>query len=180
MRSIERLRPSLRLAAVCLLMGGCASSPLVLYSISLEPVEAGRQHVWPYFLEGHPTVVAFWNTDVAKCLRDIPALKTLNRRRSGVELVTVVTGLDRLDIEKWMYRERIDYLVLLDLEERLAKRLDVDTYPTFIYLDANGEEIGRRSDVATIAPWFDHEGWLERSGVLTAPEDDASDDEPLP
>lgn len=166
MRSILQRCWPLLAAVGCCAVSGCSVSPLVLYSASRDSAEAGRQHVWPYFLESKPTVVAFWTTDVAQCLREIPALKTLHQRDSGVQLVTIVTGLDRMDIEKWIYRERIDYVVLYDLEEQLARRLDVESYPTFIYFDIEGEEIARETSVASVAAWFDSEEWLERSGVL--------------
>ena len=165
-----RWRSAGRVAALVLVflattLVGCVNRPHVLYDASIKNGKGGQQWVWPYFLEGKPTVLAFWNTDVAQCLREMPAMKTLSRRDGSIEFVTVVTGYDRLDIEKWMRREQLDYVVLLDLEEKFARQLGVRTYPTFIYFDANGEEIARRSDIRTVANWFDQPRWLQLSGA---------------
>ena len=162
------------LVASLWLIGGCASRPHVLYSLSPDEKVAGAQWVWPYFLEGKPTVLAFWNTDVAQCLREMPAMKTLQRRGGDVEFVTIVTGYDPLDIDKWMHREKLDYVILADLEEKFAMQLGVDSYPTFIYFDADGKEIARRNDIRTVANWFDKSRWLQRSGAEPMLEDQAA------
>ena len=145
---------------------GCAGPSLALYSVSLDPRESGRQWVWPQFLEAKPTVLAFWSTNEMQCLRDVPALKTLERRSGSVQLVSVVTGRDRLEIEKWLYREKIDYVVLLDLEEKLAARLGIHAYPTFVFYDTAGAEIARQGDIRLVHNWFDRPRWLEKSGAV--------------
>jgi len=99
-------------------------------------------------------------------LRDVPALKTLDAREGSVELVTVVTGRDRLEIQKWLRRERIGYVVLLDLEEKLASQLHVYYYPTYVYIDSQGKEIDRVTDVRLVGNWFDRERWLVRAGAI--------------
>ncbi len=140
---------------------GCAARPVSLVNITRD----GDQWVWPFFLEGRPTVLAFWTTDEMQCMRDIPALKALDARESSVELVTVVTGRDRYEIDKWLRGQRIRYNVLLDLDERLARQLGIRDYPTFVYFDANGREIDRVTDIRLVHRWFDSPRWLERAGA---------------
>jgi thiol-disulfide isomerase/thioredoxin len=146
---------------------GCAGQTILLYSVSTDPNESGRQWVWPLFLDKKPTVIAFWNTNEMQCLRDIPALKSLDKRPGSVQLVTVVTGRERFEIEKWLHREKIDYVVLLDLEEELAGRLKVNEYPAFLYFDTEGKEVGRDTDIRLVHNWFDRPRWLEKSGAAT-------------
>jgi hypothetical protein len=150
---------------VLALVSGCASKPVPLVNVT----GGGEQWVWPFFLDGKPTVLAFWNTNEMQCLRDVAALKTLDARTSGVELVTVVTGRDRAEVQKWLGRERIQYVVLLDLDERLAESLHVVDYPTFIYYDTEGKEITRVTDIRLVHNWFDKERWLVRSGAMAPP-----------
>ena len=145
---------------------GCANQTLLLYSVSTDPNESGRQWVWPYFLDRKPTVIAFWSTNEMQCLREVPALKTLDKRQGSVQLVTAVTGRDRLEIEKWLYREKIDYVVLLDLEEELSERLGVFEYPTYLYFDTEGNEVSRAGDIRLVHNWFDRARWLEKSGAV--------------
>lgn len=160
-----------RLLALCVFAGflqGCSCRPIVLYSVSADPTESGRQWVWPFFLEGKPTVVSFWNTDNMQCLRDVAALRTLYLRDSGVELVTVVTGVNHYEVEKWLQKEEIRYVVLQDFDRRLASRLQAPVEPLFVYFDASGEEISRAYDVRTVHNWFDRPRWLEESGARIA------------
>ncbi|MGQ9589824.1 MAG: TlpA family protein disulfide reductase [Planctomycetota bacterium] len=147
--------------AAALLVSGCAAQPVPLVNITGR----GEQWVWPFFIDGRPTVIAFWNTDEMQCLRDVPALKAFDARESSVELVTVVTGRDRYEIDQWLRRHRIRYTVLLDLEEKLARQLGVRSYPTFVYFDSNGKEIARVEDIRLVHNWFDNPRWLERAGA---------------
>lgn len=155
-------RASLWVAAAAMAaLFGCSAQPVALVNLTRN----GDQWVWPFFVEGRPTVLAFWTTDEMQCLRDIPALKALDARETSVELVTVVTGRDRYEIEKWLRGHKIRYSVLLDLEEKLARQLRVQSYPTFVYLDARGREIDRVTDIRLVPRWFDSPRWLERAGA---------------
>ena len=136
---------------------GCAGSPVSLRT--LTGTSRGDLWVWPQSLDGKPTVLAFWNTDEMQCLRDIPALKTLDAREGSMELVTVATGRDRAEIDRWVRDARIGYLVLLDLEEDLAGKLGVESYPTYVLVNVKGEEIARETDVRLARNWFDRERW---------------------
>jgi len=147
----------------CAALSGCAVSraiPLV------NLTDAGHQWVWPFFAQNQqPTVVAFWTTDEMECYRNVPALQALDAREGSVQLVSVVTGRDRLEIDRWIREKAIRYPVLLDLEEHLARALKVRHYPTFIYLDLEGKEVDRVEDIRLVRKWFDSPRWLERSGA---------------
>jgi hypothetical protein len=151
-------------AAALLCCAGCAERAIVLRSLTGDA--PGREWVWPYFLEGQPVVLAFWTTDEMQCLRDVPALKALEAREGAVQLITVVVGRDRMEIDKWLREERIRYVILLDLEEKLAGRLRVDGYPTYVLFDAEGKEVSRAGDIRLARNWFDRERWLERTGAV--------------
>jgi hypothetical protein len=151
------IRRSLVSIAVLAALSGCAGSPVSLRT--LTGTSRGELWVWPQSLDGKPTVLAFWNTDEMQCLRDIPALKTLDAREGSLELVTVATGRDRAEIDQWLRDARIGYLVLLDLEEDLARKLGVESYPTYVLLNVDGKEIARETDVRLARNWFDRERW---------------------
>jgi hypothetical protein len=153
-------RPAL--VASWVVLGGCATGGIPLVDLT----DNGRQWVWPYFVDGQPTVLAFWTTDEMECYRNVPALQGLDARGGSVQLVTVVTGRDRLEINKWIREKRIRYPVLLDLEQRLSSRLGVDNYPTFVFLDPMGKEIERQNDIRLVQKWFDRPRWLERVGAI--------------
>jgi len=139
---------------------GCAGKAIPLTSVT------GDQWVWPYFIDGKPTVLAFWSTNEMQCLRDVPALATLDARQGSVQLVTVVTGRDRMEVYKWIREKRIRYEVLLDLEEELSGRLGVHSYPTYLLISSEGKEVSRVEDIRTVNNWFDRERWWEKAGAV--------------
>jgi hypothetical protein len=136
---------------------GCGSSAIPLRDLD------SHQWVWPYFVKEQPTVLAFWSVDELQCIKDMPALNALERREGVVQLVTVCTSRERLEIELWLRKEEARFLVLLDPDERLARRLRVTSYPTYIFFDMNGAEIARQNDVRTVHHWFDRERWITRA-----------------
>jgi len=116
-------------------------------TLVLRDTNEGRQWLWPHFLDGKPTVLAFWSTEEMQCLRDIPALNTLARRDDGLHLVSIGTGPDRLRIDEWVrgrFGDRPEYTVLVDQAGRLAETLDVEDFPTYVLFNNFGEEIDRR------------------------------------
>ena len=158
-----RLALSLGMGVLLLVICGCGARAIPLANIT----DKGHQWVWPFFVQNEqPTVLAFWNTDEMACLRNVPALQALDARGGSVELVTVVTGRDRLEIDQWLRSKRIRYPVLLDLEEKLSQKLRVHRYPTFLFLDTKGKEIGREEDIRLVKKWFDSPRWLKKAGGL--------------
>jgi len=137
-------------------IGGCKSSPLVLYNTS------GEQRVWPYFLD-QPIVLAFWDTGNLECLECLTGLNTLSMRQGPIHLVGICTSSDRIKANRWMQKERVRFEVIHDPEEELGRRLGVTSYPTFIFFGKNGEEIDRRLKIGTIQNWFDRERWRRRA-----------------
>ncbi|MCH2364449.1 MAG: hypothetical protein MK479_07720, partial [Planctomycetes bacterium] len=57
-------------------------------------------------------------------------------------------------------------VILLDPQARLARRLNVHSYPTYIYFDINGKEVQRYLDIRSVWKFFD----LERFGELGRPQ----------
>src|SRR5262245_32708975 len=136
---------------------GCATRSIDLVNIT----EKGTNNRWvyPYFLYDQPTALAFWNTNEMECYRNVPSLQALDARGGSVQLVTVVTGRDRLEIDKWIREKRIRYPVLIDLEGDLASQLGVDRYPTFVFFDPKGKEVERQEDIRLVRKWFDDPRW---------------------
>lgn len=147
----------LPLGAVALSFG-CASRSIPLVNLT----DGDRQWVWPHFIDGQPTALVFWNTNEMECYRNVPALQGLNARTGSVQLVSVVTGRDRLEIQKWIREKRIRYPVLLDLDGKLAGHLGVDQSPTFVLFGPDGRELDREQDIRLVKTWFSNEGRYSR------------------
>ena len=142
---------------------GCQAQPLIL-----RDAKQGMQWHWPHFLDGNPTALVFWTTESMECLRAIPSLNTLSMMNSPVEMVSVATGPDRMRIDNWIrgqYETPIRFTVLVDQEEKLAKKLKVDHYPTYILFGVSGEEVERVYDVKLAYQWFRYERYWDKAGV---------------
>jgi hypothetical protein len=139
-----------------LALAGCRSG-----AIPLEDTR-GRQWVWPYFAHRQPTVLAFWDCDHIESIEAMPALNTLNKRDSDVQLLTVCVEPDRMRADNWLRKQRANFVVILDPEERLARRLRVRSYPTFVYFDTGGDEVARYHDIRSAWKFFDLPRFVEK------------------
>jgi len=148
--------------AVLSLCAGCRAAP----AVPLEDTRGG-QWVWPYFAQRQPTVLAFWDCDNIESIEAMPALNTLNLRGSGVQLVTVCVERDRARANDWLRKQRANFIVLLDPDRDLAERLGVTSFPTYLYYNTRGEEVGRYLDIQSAWKFFDlprfvDQGWAEQ------------------
>jgi hypothetical protein len=162
-RILTRQPRAASLGGACLLgaclVAGCGGRAVPVYNLTEKGQQ--RQWVWPYFLYEQPTVVAFWSTDEMDCYRNLPALGALDALPSSVQLVTVATGRDRLEIDRWIREKRIRYPVLLDLDQAIAHQAGVSSAPTFVYYDPLGQELERGQDIRVVRKWFDDPRWRE-------------------
>ena len=140
---------------VLLCLQGCRSP-----GVDLED-RKGRQWVWPYFSSRQPTVLAFWNCANIESIEAIPALTTLSKRDSDIQLVTVCTESNRARMDSWLSKQQGEFVILLDPQARLARQLDVRTYPTYIYFDIKGREVERYLDIRSVWKFFDIERFQE-------------------
>jgi hypothetical protein len=106
-------------------------------------------------------VLAFWNCANIESIEAIPALTTLSRRDSDIQLVTVCTESNRARMDSWLSKQQGEFVILLDPQARLARQLDVRTYPTYIYFDIKGREVQRYLDIRSVWKFFDIEGFQE-------------------
>lgn len=149
---------TLLLSLVVAALYGCASEPVPLVNISGR----GEQWVYPFFLQEQPTILAFWNTGEMQCFYDVTPLVALDARPESVGIVSVVTGRNRAEIDKWIRQHGIPYVVLLDENARLAADLNVTYYPTYIFFDTRGREIQRVTEVREVRKWY-YPRWVERA-----------------
>ena len=134
---------------------GCQSP-----GVDLED-RSGRQWVWPYFSYRQPTVLAFWDCANIESIEAIPALTSLSRRDSDIQLVTVCTEKNRARMESWLSKQQGEFDILLDPTARLARQLNVHSYPTYIYFDTKGKEVQRYLDIQSVWKFFDMERFQE-------------------
>lgn len=130
--------------------------------IVLYDVNKGDQWVWPYFASTQPTVLAFWNTEELRCIEDLSGINTLDKMGVLHLVVSVCVSDDEVRIRKYCSQQGVEFPVLPDPEGRLARRLGVSAYPTYILFDKNGKEVERSTTIRTIDRWFEDEEYIRR------------------
>ena len=160
------MRTAIALVSVMCSIGGCQHQFVMVYD-----TERGMQWHWPHFLDGKPTILAFWSTAETASLENLNAidgLNTLSLRDVPVELISVATGPDIEEIHAWIdgrFGTPIRFPVLLDQGKRLAKAVNVTHYPTYIYYDVDGDELDRSYSIKNISKWHNTR-WLRKSGAV--------------
>ena len=100
---------------------------------------------------GRPVLVNFWATWCAPCIVELPSLDALAARETGnVEIVAVSEDLDgRRRVTDFFAQRRFTRLEpYLDPRMDLMAALRIDTLPTTILYDAEGEEVWRMTGMA--------------------------------
>ena len=106
-------------------------------------------------------MLVFWDCANIESIEAIPALTTLSRRDSDIQLVTVCTEKNRARMESWLSKQEGEFVILLDPTARLARQLNVHSYPTYIYFDTKGKEVQRYLDIRSVWKFFDIERFQE-------------------
>jgi len=95
---------------------------------------------------GRPVLVNFWATWCAPCVVEMPSLDALAaRERGGIEVIAVSQDLDgRAKVTDFFARRSFTRLEpYLDPQMGLMGALRLDTLPTTILYDSEGEEVWR-------------------------------------
>lgn len=94
---------------------------------------------------GHPAIVEFWTFACVNCRRTLPAMRALEQRYRGTEVRVLSIHTPELDIERdptnvasAVARERIEYPVALDPDERVWDAFGNRYWPCVYLLDRTG------------------------------------------
>ena len=94
---------------------------------------------------GVPTLVNFWATWCAPCVKELPTLEQLADDK-GADLHVVPISQDnapRSSVEAFLAFHKLDLPAYQDSKMALSGALDVEVLPTTIYYDSNGREVWR-------------------------------------
>jgi thiol-disulfide isomerase/thioredoxin len=117
-------------------------SPLPVSTFS-DP--AGQKLALPS-LKGKPVLINLWATWCAPCIAELPTLNSIsNRADMNVRIVTVSQDMGEPDkVQTFLDQKGFAQLpAWLDPQGDLAAHYQVQTLPTSIYYDANGQEVWR-------------------------------------
>ena len=145
-------RVFLVMAAALLFVAGCASTGATSESWlnkSLDDVNGGTFELGS--LKGKPTVIKVWSSWCSICLSGLKDYNELSALGLDVNVISMVepgrgAEMDKNEFVAW-FNSLDDYknmTVLLDTEQIAQDTFFVRAYPTFVYLDENGEVAATR------------------------------------
>jgi len=144
------------LAALCLLLGACASA--AREEASVPPVDDGPLVVQDMrgneldldatIASGKTVALVFWQTWCKSCIAEAPKLASAAATYSReVQFIGVVPGtndaVDDAEVTRVAAQLGLTYPQVRDRDLRLTERFAIEGTPTIIALGAGGEEVFR-------------------------------------
>lgn len=96
-------------------------------------------------LRGKVVILNFWATWCPPCRAEMPSLNNLYRefRNKGLEVVAISTDRYSSIIKDYISKNPIDFIVLIDTDNKVSRQFKVFSIPTTFLIDRNGIIIER-------------------------------------
>ena len=103
-------------------------------------------------LRGKVVLLDFWFTSCPPCIRALPGLQRISRQMADdpFVLVSISTDQDQGALKAFIAKHRMEWPQVWDRQFELARKLRVESYPTYVLLNHEGEII------------YNARGWSER------------------
>lgn len=106
-------------------------------------------------LRGKVVLVNFWETWCPPCRREIPDLADLHSRFHDKGLVVLaISSEDEATVTKFVWRQSVNYPVLLDPEGKVKDLFRVKGFPVSFVYDREGRLVGETIDRPSPAGWL--------------------------
>jgi thiol-disulfide isomerase/thioredoxin len=127
-----------------LLVGAAPAAELKLWkggpspALALKDLE-GRPHRLADY-KGKVVLINFWATWCAPCRDEMPSIQRLKEKLGGGNFVVLAVNLDEPEsrIRKFLSGMKVDFVILLDPERRVAKAWDARILPASFIVGADG------------------------------------------
>lgn len=87
--------------------------------------------------EGKPTVLSFWFTQCAPCIKELPALESLKEKYGSKVNFVAITFNDEEEIKSFLSKKDFNYEHIIDAQ-KFIDEIGLNTFPRNIILDKNG------------------------------------------
>jgi thiol-disulfide isomerase/thioredoxin len=140
-------RAELRRTGIVFTLGACLLvSALAAFADTGEPAPAfslqtlDGKTVTRDSLKGKVVLLDFWATWCIPCLKALPELKDLRKKNANQPLVIVSVSVDddKKTVQDFASRNGMDWLQAWDGEMRAVSAFRVDSFPSYVLLDADG------------------------------------------
>ncbi|HMD58787.1 MAG TPA: TlpA disulfide reductase family protein [Steroidobacteraceae bacterium] len=116
--------------------------PETVPEVQLQDLNGAIHALAQYTSGGHPTIINFWATWCAPCLREIPLLNQLQQSYSGDKLQVVGIAVDFRDsVREYLKHTQINYVLLIGEQDGLeaAAKFGMDlVLPFSVFADGQG------------------------------------------
>jgi peroxiredoxin len=119
------------------------------------PTLDGKQLSLSQF-RGKKVMVNFWQSSCSACRTEIPYIQAVYDRwsRDDLEILAVSVGERTAFVQSFVDRQGLTFPVLLDSDEAVSKTYQISSYPTTVFINADGiikkMKDGRFSDESEI------------------------------
>ena len=87
--------------------------------------------------EGKPTVLSFWFTQCAPCIKEMPALETLKKKYGSNINFVAITFNTANEVKSFLTKKEFNYQHVIDAQ-KFIHEIGLNTYPRNIILDKKG------------------------------------------
>lgn len=88
-------------------------------------------------LEGKPTILSFWFTQCAPCIKELPALNSLKKKYGSKVNFVAITFNNEEQVKSFLSMKDFNYEHIIDAK-KFIDEIGLNTYPRNIFLDKNG------------------------------------------
>ena len=106
-----------------------------IYAYDLKDIKSKTVDFSDY--KGKPLIVNFWGTWCPTCRLEASNIQALSTTHNVIS-IAVNSGTDET-LEAFMRKENLDYRVINDAKNALAKNFNITAYPTTLIYNAKGE-----------------------------------------
>ena len=121
-------------------------------TLKMEALNKNDELVSLKKFRGKVVLVNFWATWCGPCIREMPSLANLQKKRGGSDFTVLALSQDLKEwgrVSPFLNKLGINNLpVYVDRNMRIARRLKVVGLPTTIMFSKNGMELGRLNGMA--------------------------------
>ncbi len=163
---LKNLSPSTSYYATMRVIGDNGNESKFSAQLHLETADTGRSdsftmmdfqntmHSTDEWAGNKVTILNFWGVWCGWCVREMPHLKLLNQnyKDSGVVIVGLNWGDSYEEACEYINDNGIDWLNL-DAPDSVMREYHVSVFPTSVFLDSTGSEIGRMIGYKEYQEW---------------------------
>jgi len=109
-----------------------------------------------------PLILNFWGTWCPVCNQEVSTLSSLAKRDDLILITVAVNSGSNQEIKEYMQKKGIKFIVINDNEGKIAKKFNINIFPTTIFFNSKRDNIIKDSGYTTKAGFLARVKLVER------------------